>query len=235
MKENSGDSGSKCSPDCEPVPCLSAVSPSVPSSPVSGFWVVNLCAPVIQSPSIRRIGRDILSEDFLFERLLTEASVCSACLLVAPHATFVAARRGVSPPEIYGLKDLSSDDKTAVRKETLVALRLAELARKMTELHTPWLLAAPGADGPSVFRLPEVRALLSLPGVSESRFDHSPHGFFWQLYTLGQCRISRHPTSRSQDPGRRRQRRKLFFLRWCRSFRRLVVFDCESLTHRELV
>ena len=225
MKENSGDSGSKCSPDCEPAPCLSAVSPSVPSCPVSGFWVVNLCAPVIQSPSIRHIGRDILSEDFLFERLLTEASVCSACLLVAPNATFVAARRGVSPPDIYGLKELSSDDKTAVRKETLVALRLAELARKVTELHTPWLLAAPGADGPSVFRLPEVRALLSLPGVSESRFDHCPHGFSGSSTLLGNVGFHDIPRVAARTPGRRRQRRKLFLLRWCCSFRRLVVFD----------
>ena len=137
VKENADDTLSKTSPDCEPDSCSPAVSLSVPVvpdspiSPVSDVWLVNLCASVCPSLSAshRRIGPEVLSVDLLFERLLAEAGSCSACLLAAPHATFNAALRGVTPPDIYGLKGLTSDTKATVRKETLVALRIADLAK----------------------------------------------------------------------------------------------------------
>ena len=80
-------------------------------------------------PVTDELAPGVLSEDLLFERLLAEARSCSACLLAAPHATCNAALRGVTPPDINGLKGLTSDTKATVRKETLVALRIADLAK----------------------------------------------------------------------------------------------------------
>ena len=98
---------------------------------------------------------------------------------------FQRSLRGVTPPDIYGLKGLTADTKATVRKETLVALRIADLAKTLGLQQTPWLLAAPAADGPRVLLIPEIRALLSMPGVAASRLDHTEGGFAGRTVLVG--------------------------------------------------
>ena len=80
--------------------------------------------------------------------------------------------RGNTPPEIYGWRSIPVSDKNKVRAETLLVLRAAETAERTDSLCRPWLLENNVSTEPNIFMLPEVRKLLSLSGVSVSRFSH---------------------------------------------------------------
>ena len=66
-----------------------------------------------------------------------------------------------------------------------MALRIADLAKTLGLQHTPWLLTALAADGPTVFLIPEIRALLSMPGVAASRLGHTEGGLAGRTTLMG--------------------------------------------------
>ena len=157
---------------------LCDLSPLVPAS----SWSTCPPPPVrLSLSSHRRIGAEVLSEDLFFERLLAEVSSCSHCLLVAPprlahHRPHDESRL----TDIYGLRDLTVQAKTAVRKETLLVLGMAGLAQTLRLQNIPWLMTAPAADGPTCFLIPEVRALLAPPGVAAIAAGSQRWWFLWQ-------------------------------------------------------
>ena len=109
--------------------------------------------------------------------------IYDACLIAAPTSTSGVARggqggdRGVAPPavrgefspDIYGLPGLSPHDKEIVRKGTLLALRSRQAAGVFCDLGRPWAWEAPAVETgcPSIFKLPEVLELDSVPGVRD--------------------------------------------------------------------
>eukprot|EP00972_Heterocapsa_arctica_P108536 15982843-Heterocapsa_arctica.AAC.1 len=76
--------------------------------------------------------------------------------------------RGFGVPHIYGLPGLKGKDKDKVRLGTLLAVRVAQAARAFHARRLPWNFETPArwSEQPSVFELPEVKALDALPGVS---------------------------------------------------------------------
>ena len=53
------------------------------------------------------------------------------------------ALRGHKKPELYGLPDLSIEDKETCRKGTLLAVRPAAVAGEFSILQLPWILENP--------------------------------------------------------------------------------------------
>jgi hypothetical protein len=94
--------------------------------------------------------------------------------------------RGAVAPEIYGMKDLVGDDKERVRIGTLCALRCVQIAKILMARSVPWLWEQPRmrAGHPHMFCIPEVAALLSLPGVRMSNVDQCRYGGKFQKGTV---------------------------------------------------
>ena len=74
---------------------------------------------------------DGFAEEVHFANLITETSnqLHTHCLISPPHATFNTALRGESTLDIYGWSQLSSDVKSRVKKETLLAIRVSKIAQ----------------------------------------------------------------------------------------------------------
>ena len=85
---------------------------------------------------------------------------------------------------------MSANSKTDLRTETVLVLPAAEVARKLNALNIPWLIDNPTDNAPNFFLVPEVKELLSLLGVSVSKFFHCPTARHTErrfYLSLGKC------------------------------------------------
>ena len=100
-----------------------------------------------------------------------------ATLIAAPCSSFSGGRRndggprplrGEHAPEIYGFKHLSPAEKSAVRIGTACAFRGIEAANIMVDQGQPFVFETPRQrpGKPSLFKLPEAKALQARDGVS---------------------------------------------------------------------
>ena len=114
-----------------------------------------------------------LSDDLIFKNLLSRLPGFHAILLSPPCSSFGCRRldggprplRGVSPTEIYGLRNLDPQSSEKVRLGTLLAIRSAEIINKAIQLDIPWLLEqpAPHEHRPHMFVLPEFSDIKTYP------------------------------------------------------------------------
>ena len=78
------------------------------------------------------------------------------CLDSVPVSTFTNELMDDNPPDIYGRKSVTAALKSAIRTETLLVLRTAELADELCDKDVPWILEAPLRDGLCLFAVPEI-------------------------------------------------------------------------------
>ena len=150
-----------------------------------GIWVV--CVDLEVHASL-----DLLDDTF-FERILgdIEAHVFDGVLTAPPCSTFSPKRsaglydggprplRGDTAPAIYGVPDLTPQEKTAVRIGTACALRAVSAARAAHKMKIPFLVetAALRVGHPNVFKLPEAREFMQAHGdVMTTTFVQCPFG-----------------------------------------------------------
>ena len=166
--------------DAQPVVSVSSVCPlptSVRSPEILWFVVTEGldCIPSVLKAASQfftevQVHRpEDIVEDFFFEKVLAAIPVCTHCLFIAPRSTFTHKVRGTTAPDICGKTELSSEVKSRVRSQTLAAFRCADLAARLQGHGTRWIIVCPASEEPSVYDLPEVRRLLSHPGVTATR------------------------------------------------------------------
>ena len=104
-------------------------------------------------------------------------------------STFSAARglrggpaplRGAEGRALYGIPDLSPEDRIKVKTDTLLAIRCAIICMALHRLGRPFVLEnpAPRKSMPSLFNLDEYVKLAALPGVRFTVFVQCPTGSY---------------------------------------------------------
>ncbi|CAK0821560.1 unnamed protein product, partial [Prorocentrum cordatum] len=134
-----------------------------------------------------------IREDIVFEGVLEEirCGTFAAVHLEPPRTTFDVSvpgpraegrggarkrLRGCGPPEIYGLRGLTPQEKDGVRGDTLLAIRSFDIGRLCSALGIPWGLRSPAQPpgSPSMFALPEAESLMELAGVGDVTIGVGP-------------------------------------------------------------
>ena len=106
----------------------------------------------------------------------TEADKYGGIGMCPPCSTFSGGRRndggprplrGEEPPDIYGLQDLTPEEKESVRIGTLLALRSKDAFMEAYRRNLPgWFETPKRRPGkPSVFKLPEIKLEFCIPGA----------------------------------------------------------------------
>lgn len=80
--------------------------------------------------------------------------------------------RSTEGPEVYGLKDLTAEDKQKAREGNILALRAHQTASHAHRSSKPWLLEQPHEreEKTSMFKLDEYRELIATDGVFRYTF-----------------------------------------------------------------
>ena len=89
--------------------------------------------------------------------------------------------RGSNGKELYGLPDLSPDDRVRVKTDTLIAIRCVIVAMSLYKQGKPFAIENPAPwakNQPSMFNLDEFIKLASLPGVRFTVFVQCPTGSY---------------------------------------------------------
>jgi hypothetical protein len=135
----------------------------------------------ITSLDIVHSAQSCFLEEELYAAALSQLHKYQRVIICMPDATFrrrcsrsMLPMRNSGIPGIYGTKDLAPAEKEAVRCETAIAIRLAELVRHATRASQHWtaIVCTVGFEA-SVFELPEWAtatanlrpATLQFPGI----------------------------------------------------------------------
>ena len=128
---------------------------------------------------------DLLDQD-VWERIESNLHMYDGYMISPPCSTFSPARQGMGGPqplrstegpEVYGLRDLTAEDRQKAREGNILALRAHQTASHAHRSNKPWLLEQPHEreEKTSMFKLDEYRDLIATDGVL--------------TYTFAQCRF----------------------------------------------
>ena len=118
-----------------------------------------------------------VAEDLHYDAIKkkVEENVYTHCFVSPDVTTFTSDLRGNVAPEIYGWTPMPTNLKNAVRNETLLVLRAAEILDIFAKFGLPWIIENPSASEPDLFAMPEfIQLLNSYSGVSCTKFYHCP-------------------------------------------------------------
>ena len=211
VKENSDSGAPKNFPECQDrrvVPDASLGCHPVPFLLRPAFidcppYVVKFAEQFFEQVQVYLL--DDIAEDFFCEKVLATLHSFTDYVIVPPRSTFTQELRGNTPPEVYGRANRSSDAKSRLRNQTLLALRCAELAQRLQVFRIPWIVEA-------------------MPARSRqfSTFRRSGNSCLSQA-SLGRCSTSVRPGEYGPHPAG--DSAAVFFLNSLSQFVRPLMFD----------
>ena len=105
----------------------------------------SVVVPVHSTNDIHTVEPQDLSEDLNFDDLVRHINDGKRNLGFALMAveTFTADLPGNTAPHVYGFRDVTTEDKENIRKETLLTLRIANMMDVLRRRGIPWVIGAP--------------------------------------------------------------------------------------------